>query len=397
MKRELVDVSTAQIDDSNVTENESLNNNEDGDPSAKKQRVDEKEEEEEEETFKTAVDGDDAPAVEETNAVVAAGCTVPVEETVLPVVRAASPQGAALSVAEATETEADSVVPGGTDDTANAAKSETVDVEANVDQPNDDHPDDEATGLGEVETPEEEPNHVGTPSDKIDEEVVQKEDPALECKVDPVVSDKTEELSEISVDDAIDGPKEQTKEQDKDRMPRKEIKQEDDYQMPQEENEEEDGDQMPEEENEQGDEDEMPREDTKQEDNKVHPKVETMRGEEEKEEGRLSDEAKEEGKKDTDEVPQDGENLDGDDSLKGSKGEKPVNCCGEAMQGQVCPASDCIKTCDRLGSNTNSTLLQGDVLHSLKSLWNCSTPMSIRNQCVGYPTETHLHFIHPSS
>lgn len=312
MKRELIDVPTAQMP--NATENESLHNDEDGGPSTKKPRIDEKEEEEDE-PFKTEINLVVEPVVQETNAVVTAGSTVPPEvEAVLPGVGEANPQGAVLPVTEAAETEAGKVLPVGTDNPTNAAKSETVDVESTVDEPKDDLPDEEAAGLDDVETPKEEPNHVGTPSDMVVDVIAPKEDPSLECKVEPLVADETKVTSEIYF-------KEESVQKDEVEMPKEETKQEDEVDIPKEETTEQNADEMPVEETKEEDNDEMPEEETKQEDNEEKPTKEgTRQGEED--EGQLFDEAKEDDKKNTHDVAQEGENVDGDDSQKGSKGRR---------------------------------------------------------------------------
>lgn len=322
MKRELIDVPTAQMP--NATENESLHNDEDGGPSTKKPRIDENEEEEDE-PFKTEIDLVVEPVVQEANAVVTAGSTVPlVVEAVLPGVGEANPQGAVLPVTEAAETEAGKVLPVGTDNPTNAAKSETVDVESTVDEPKDDLPDEEAAGLDDVETPKEEPNHVGTPSDMVVDVIAPMKDPSLECKVEPLVADETKVTSEIYFE-------EESVQKDEVEMPNEETKQEDEVDIPKEETTEQNADEMPMEETKEEDNDEMPEEETKQEDNEEKPTKEgTRQGEED--EGQLFDEAKEDDKKNTHDVAQEGENVDGDDSQKGSKGEKNVNCCGEAIE-----------------------------------------------------------------
>lgn len=334
MKREFVNVPSAEMP--NATENDSLHNDEDESPSTKKPRINEIVEE----AFKTEIDVVAVPVVQETNDVVAAAAsTVPTEEAVLPEVGKEN-QGAVLRVSEATETETRTVLPGKTEDSTSAAKSETDDVEATVDEPKDDYPDEEATGPEDIEAPEEEPNHDSTLSDMVVGEIAPKEDPALEYKVEPVVSDETKESSEISVEDEIDDPEEVTEPEVEEEVPKEESKQEHEDDVPKEESKQEDEDEIPNKETKQEDEDEMPKEETKNEDNEEQSKEETMRGEEDEEQ--LLDEAKEEDKKNSDEVPHEGENVDGDDSQKGSKGEKlAFFLFGEAIEDVQLPLRSC--------------------------------------------------------
>ena len=303
MKRELAELSTAQMP--NATEEKSLNTDEsEKSPSAKKQRIDEKEEE-------------DNVKVEHMPVVV----VMEAEPKVSVVEEAAggaptSNDPTPLPDMETSPTDSEAVLLENEDEGNVAEKTQHVAVEERQG---------EVTELEVVATSMEETNQVDNSSAEVDAKVMPRESTAVESKVKQAV-----------IDD-IDGPQKDSK------STNNETKQEDDVGSPTDAIEREDDEKSP-------------MDETKQENDEESPK--DVIKEKDVEESTL-DETRESAEKVTEEVLPEGKNLDGKDSIKTPRSEEPADCGGEAIEKQGVAVSGSKDAVDEPGSSTATNASAG--------------------------------------